>query len=164
MAIPGIPHRLLQHARLVLRKVRVSIFTPCVSISRDSRSPEEKPITVDRPNRTYVLYRASAMKFDTKGETRNETPSHACAQKSNMCSIGRRAKQTSRIEGLRTRASRRTNEARYHLNYRRPYSTYTTSCDVLALHTICWHIVRTLHMCALTCTPKKSKIKKTGCT
>ena len=69
------PNRFLQVARLVSRKVRVSIFTPCVSISRDSRSPEEKPITVDRPNRTYVLYRASAMKFDTKGETHNETPS-----------------------------------------------------------------------------------------
>ena len=37
------------------------------------------------------------MKFDKKGETRNETPSRACAQKSNMFDIGRRAKQTSSI-------------------------------------------------------------------
>ena len=34
---------------------------------------EEKPITVDRPNRTYVFYLASEMKFNKTCETRDET-------------------------------------------------------------------------------------------
>ena len=36
-------------------------------------APEEKPITVDRPNRAYVFYLASEMKFDEACETRDET-------------------------------------------------------------------------------------------
>ena len=70
--IPGIPIVYYSMRALYRVRYRVSIFTPRVSITRDSRSPEEKPITVDRPNRTYVFYLASEMKFDTKDETRDE--------------------------------------------------------------------------------------------
>ena len=78
---------------------------------------EEKPITVDRPNRTYVLYPASGMKFDETCETRDEARARALNR--TMCSIGRH-KTIGQRRKYRTRASRRTNEARYQLNYRRP--------------------------------------------
>ena len=54
-------------------------------------APEEKPITVDRPNRTYVFYLASEMKFDKDKacETRYETRIRVRAWNRTMCDIGR---------------------------------------------------------------------------
>ena len=54
---------------------------------RASVTPEEKPITVDRPNRTYVFYLVSKMKFDEACKTRDET--RARTWNRTMCDIGR---------------------------------------------------------------------------
>ena len=58
------------------------------------------------------------MKFDKKGETRNETPSRACARKSNNVISGDDKNRTA--IRLRTRGLAATNEARYQLKQRRP--------------------------------------------
>ena len=50
-------------------------------------APEEKPITVDRPNRTYVFNLASEMNFDEGCKTRDKT--RARAGNRTMCNIGR---------------------------------------------------------------------------
>ena len=70
---------------------------------------EEKPITVNRPNHTYVLYPASGLKFDDTCETRDEA--RARALKSNMCSIGDDNKRENNGEA-RTRGLAATIEAR----------------------------------------------------
>ena len=83
-------------------------FASLFSRARSPRgTPEEKPITVDRPNRTYVLYPASGMKFDETCETRDEARARALNR--TMCSIGRRQQKRTTMElepvplGVRTK-------------------------------------------------------------
>ena len=57
--------------------------------------PEEKPITVDRPNRTYVFYLASEMKFDETLAKRATRHAYTLAHEIKRCVISGGTKQTS---------------------------------------------------------------------